>query len=66
MEILWTDRGKRKNKNKQSIRGRLAVIMCFKVQCDECKKPTWRGCGRHVEQVLKDVPEAERCKCPRK
>jgi hypothetical protein len=21
------------------------------------------GCGRHVEQVLGDVPEAQRCRC---
>jgi hypothetical protein len=24
------------------------------------------GCGKHAEQVMKDVPEAERCNCPRK
>ena len=24
------------------------------------------GCGNHVEQVLKDVPPEERCKCPKK
>lgn len=37
--------------------------MCRKVQCDDCKKPTWSGCGFHVEQALKGVPEEDRCKC---
>ncbi len=23
------------------------------------------GCGQHIEQALKDVPEDERCKCPK-
>lgn len=35
--------------------------MCRKVTCKECGKPTWAGCGAHVEQVLGDVPTAERC-----
>ena len=37
----------------------------MKVTCDKCDKPTWKGCGKHIEQALKDVPEDERCKCPR-
>lgn len=39
--------------------------MCFKTECEKCEKPTWKGCGKHIEQALKDVPEDERCKCPR-
>lgn len=39
--------------------------MCMKTVCDKCDKPTWKGCGKHIEQALKDVPEDERCKCPR-
>ena len=39
--------------------------MCQKVTCQRCGKPTWRGCGEHVEQALRDVPVAERCSCPR-
>lgn len=31
--------------------------------CKTCKKPTWAGCGAHVEQVLGDVPKAQRCQC---
>jgi hypothetical protein len=26
-------------------------------------KPTFAGCGAHVEQVLRGVPPAARCKC---
>jgi hypothetical protein len=37
----------------------------MKINCDKCSKPTWKGCGKHIEQTLKDVPEDERCKCPR-
>ncbi len=39
--------------------------MCMKTDCSTCGKPTWKGCGKHIEQALKDVPEDERCKCPR-
>jgi hypothetical protein len=37
--------------------------MCQRVQCGACGKPTYVGCGRHVEQVLGDVPRADRCRC---
>ncbi|UJR21467.1 hypothetical protein I4U23_024552 [Adineta vaga] len=39
--------------------------MCMKTDCDTCGKPTWKGCGQHIEQALKDVPIDDRCKCPR-
>jgi hypothetical protein len=29
--------------------------------CKTCGKPTWAGCGAHVEQVLAGVPERDRC-----
>ena len=35
--------------------------MCIRVDCPICHKPTWKGCGEHVEAVLGDVPEADRC-----
>jgi hypothetical protein len=38
--------------------------MCTRIKCSRCGKPTWVGCGRHVEQVLKDVPKDARCTCP--
>lgn len=35
--------------------------MCSRVTCRTCGKPTYSGCGQHIEQVLGDVPKAERC-----
>jgi hypothetical protein len=37
--------------------------MCQRVQCPTCNKPSFVGCGRHVEQVLSDVPPEDRCRC---
>jgi hypothetical protein len=37
--------------------------MCQRVTCNSCGKPTYAGCGRHIEQVLGDVPSEKRCKC---
>ena len=37
--------------------------MCRRVECPECKKPSYAGCGMHIEQVLGDVPRDERCTC---
>ncbi|MGH7296801.1 MAG: hypothetical protein ACRELB_17820 [Polyangiaceae bacterium] len=40
--------------------------MCQRVTCSSCGKPTFVGCGRHVEQVLGDVAPADRCSCGQK
>jgi len=37
--------------------------MCRRARCATCGRPTYAGCGRHVEQVLGDVPLSERCQC---
>ena len=37
--------------------------MCQRVECRKCGRPTYAGCGAHVEQVLGNVPKAERCRC---
>ena len=37
--------------------------MCRRVDCARCGRPTYAGCGAHVEQVLGDVPRAARCQC---
>lgn len=37
--------------------------MCRRVQCESCGKPTFAGCGMHIEQVLAGVPVEERCNC---
>lgn len=35
--------------------------MCRRVTCPQCGKPTYAGCGAHIEQVLGDVPRGDRC-----
>lgn len=37
--------------------------MCRRATCETCKKPTYAGCGMHVEAVLGDVPKGDRCSC---
>ncbi len=37
--------------------------MCARITCDRCNKPTWAGCGQHVEEALAGVPTADRCRC---
>jgi len=37
--------------------------MCQRVKCSSCGKPSYVGCGAHVEQVLGDVPPPQRCRC---
>lgn len=37
--------------------------MCRRVDCSKCGRPTFAGCGAHVEQVLAGVPASERCRC---
>lgn len=37
--------------------------MCRRVACEKCGKPSWAGCGAHVEQVLGNVPQKDRCQC---
>jgi hypothetical protein len=37
--------------------------MCRRVDCSKCGRPTFAGCGAHVEQVLGNVPPAARCRC---
>lgn len=39
--------------------------MCRRVTCRACGKPTWEGCGLHIEEALVGVPDAERCQCER-
>lgn len=35
--------------------------MCRAVTCKKCGKTTWAGCGQHVDQVMRNVPAAQRC-----
>ncbi|SOE65653.1 hypothetical protein SAMN06296378_1594 [Salinibacterium xinjiangense] len=36
--------------------------MCRAVTCKKCGKTTWAGCGEHVDQVMRGVPSADRCR----
>nr|WP_123925713.1 hypothetical protein [Corynebacterium choanae] len=38
--------------------------MCRPVQCQQCGNTTWAGCGKHADQVMAQVPPAQRCTCP--
>lgn len=35
--------------------------MCHQATCKTCGKVTWRGCGMHVDQVMRGVPASQRC-----
>ena len=35
--------------------------MCSKVICRQCKKPTWSGCGEHIEEALAGIAKKDRC-----
>jgi len=37
--------------------------MCMRITCDSCGKPTWAGCGNHIEDALHGVAEQDRCHC---
>jgi hypothetical protein len=37
--------------------------MCRRIDCARCGRPTYAGCGAHVEQVLGAVPPEARCRC---
>ncbi len=35
--------------------------MCSRTNCRKCGKPTWSGCGQHIEIALKGVVKKDRC-----
>ncbi|WP_169735704.1 hypothetical protein [Intrasporangium oryzae] len=35
--------------------------MCRPANCRTCGKTTWAGCGQHVDQVMRGVPQSQRC-----
>ncbi len=35
--------------------------MCQPATCRTCGKTTWKGCGQHVDQVMRGVPTTQRC-----
>lgn len=39
--------------------------MCHKTICNKCKKWTWSGCGRHINEALAGIAPKNICKCIR-
>ncbi len=39
---------------------------CRRGQCPTCNRPTYKGCGNHIEPGLDDVLSSERCQCAEK
>lgn len=39
--------------------------MCQPAVCKTCGKTTWKGCGLHVDAVMRDVAPDNRCTCER-
>lgn len=37
--------------------------VCRRITCGTCDRPSFAGCGAHIEQVLGDVAVADRCDC---
>ena len=37
--------------------------MCVEATCKRCGRPSWKGCGKHVDQVLGHVAREDRCQC---
>lgn len=37
--------------------------MCVRIVCSKCKKYTYSGCGKHIDQALKGLTEDQKCKC---
>ncbi|MGA1248646.1 MAG: hypothetical protein ACO3XJ_06060 [Candidatus Nanopelagicales bacterium] len=35
--------------------------MCSQIACRKCGKPTWSGCGQHIEEALRGIPKSQRC-----
>jgi len=37
--------------------------MCIKIKCKKCFNITWSGCGKHLENLFKNIPHNMRCWC---
>ena len=35
--------------------------MCRPVNCRQCGKTTWAGCGQHIDSVKRSVPKGQWC-----
>jgi hypothetical protein len=39
--------------------------MCSRTTCRDCGLASWSGCGAHVDQVMRGIPQDQRCTCDR-
>lgn len=37
--------------------------MCFRVDCKQCGKYGWGGCGKHLDTVYASIEEGKHCMC---
>ncbi|CAK7339476.1 unnamed protein product [Dovyalis caffra] len=37
--------------------------MCYKVQCKQCKRYSWGGCGKHLTTVYASIDKGNHCMC---
>ncbi|POO02641.1 hypothetical protein TorRG33x02_016270 [Trema orientale] len=37
--------------------------MCYKVECQTCKKYTWGGCGKHLPSLYNSIEKGKHCQC---
>ncbi|KAK9284845.1 hypothetical protein L1049_024025 [Liquidambar formosana] len=37
--------------------------MCFKVDCKQCGKHSWGGCGKHLAPLYANIEKGKHCMC---
>lgn len=46
-----------------SQKGDVGCVVCFPVECAQCGKMTWDGCGMHVDDALASFDAVDLCEC---
>lgn len=41
----------------------IAKRMCYRVDCKQCGKYSWGGCGEHLSALYASIDEGNRCMC---
>ncbi len=62
--VVAPSRSEDEHRLTERARPTILTRMCRRKICGSCHKPTWAGCGQHVEQVLAGVAKEDRCSCP--
>ncbi|KAI3957493.1 hypothetical protein MKX01_001852 [Papaver californicum] len=37
--------------------------MCIRVDCNQCGKNSWMGCGKHVASIYANIEKGKHCMC---